>query len=189
MSVLDWLSSFLPEKPPAPRVSAFPKALELVLRNEGGYVNDPNDRGGATNFGVTQRTYDYYRQKTQRHMQPVRDISRAEVEAIYLDGYWSQLDLDQFPEKLAICLFDAAANHGPRACVKLLQRSLNVEADGIIGPETLGALSAKSEAQAIKDFQDQREAFYLAIVARDPTQAKFLNGWMNRLDHVERAIA
>lgn len=89
----------------------FQEALRFTLKWEGGYVSHPQDPGGATNMGITQKTYDAYRQKGGLPPRPVREIAREEVEEIYR-GYWAAIDGDKLPRAMAIAAFDAAVNSG-----------------------------------------------------------------------------
>lgn len=94
-------------------MTPFRKALEFTLRWEGGYVNDSRDPGGATNQGVTQATYDHWRQSNGLSRQPVRGIAQDEVEQIYYENYWLRAGCDQTePLGLAISVFDFAVNSG-----------------------------------------------------------------------------
>ncbi len=92
----------------------FETALAFVLRWEGGYSDHPQDPGGATNYGITQRTYDAWRKRQGLPTRPVREISMEEVQAIYRDRYWKPLPA-RYAEKdpaLALALFDFAVNSG-----------------------------------------------------------------------------
>lgn len=101
---------------------AFRTALDFVLRWEGGFSDHPLDPGGATNYGVTQATFDAYRRKAGLPTRSVRDITRAEVEDIYFEGYWLRAGCEQIaPPALALCVFDAAVNSGVGAALKWLK--------------------------------------------------------------------
>lgn len=91
---------------------AFRAALAHVLTFEGGYSDHPLDKGGATNFGVTQGTYDRWRAAQGLPAQPVKVITRAEVEAIYWANYWLKAGCDQLAPALAFVVFDSAVNSG-----------------------------------------------------------------------------
>lgn len=164
---------------------AFEHALNIILRNEGGYVNHPNDRGGATNKGVTQAVYDNWRLNRGLAPRSVRSIDDGEVSSIYYAGYWVSAGCDRMPPKLALAVFDAAVNHGPKRAVKFLQKILGTLADGAFGAKSLSALehalTMEGEAGLVERYLDERAWFYDAIVARDPSQAVFRRGWGNRL--------
>lgn len=165
--------------------------LNVVLGNEGGYVDHKKDRGGKTNYGITQKTLDDYCVRNGLPMKSVRDITQAEVEDIYF-GYWRQCNAGKLFEPLDLLVFDCAINSGPGRAVKLLQKCLGVDADGGWGPKTAYALqeeiSAGRETEICLAYLDQREDFYNKIVENDPSQKVFLKGWMNRLDHLQEYV-
>ena len=158
--------------------NTFYRALAFVFNIEGGYSNDPADYGGATNFGITQKTYDKY---TQQH-KPVSDITRAEAEEIYYNNYWIAGKCNIMPAKLAVCHFDWCVNHGVYGAVETLQIALGVNSDGIIGKQTITALETANEETVIKNYLLSRENWYKKFVKYDPTQSRFINGWLNRID-------
>src|SRR6516225_7672433 len=93
----------------------FEACLKEVLKSEGGYSNNPHDPGGATNHGITQRTYDIYRAGVKR--QDVRHITPFEVEQIYRRYYWDPILGDELPYGYDYSVFDAAVNSGPRQAI------------------------------------------------------------------------
>ena len=165
-------------------MSGFTQALPIILRSEGGYVDDPVDRGGATNFGITQKTYDAWRVKHGHGKVAVREITTDEVEAIYHSRYWNAAKCDALPWPASLCHFDASVNHGPRRAAKLLQRVLGVTPDGKIGPQTLGAVSRIPGYKLTTGLLFGRIAFYVKIVGSRPSQIKFLRGWIRRVLHL-----
>lgn len=171
----------------------FDACLAVVLGHEGGYVNHPNDRGGATNKGVTQRRYDEYRASIGLPLQDVKNITNEEVTAIYKKYYWIPARCDRMPPPLDLMLFDAAVNHGPSRAVKMLQRVLGVTEDGIVGPKTLAALDEDVAAHGVEwvcqQFLQEREAFYRRIVDADAAQKVFLKGWLARVEHLREYLA
>ena len=171
----------------------FDTALKIILRAEGGFVDHPNDRGGATNKGITQRVYDNFRRSRGLGLQTVRDIADREVSAIYLNDYWMRASCNKFPSKLALVVVDAAVNHGPGRALKLLQQVIDVNPDGVFGPKSFAALKNTltmiDEPSLVDLYLAERAGFYDAIVARDPTQAVFEKGWKNRLAHLRKDVA
>lgn len=172
-------------------MSAFEKALAFTLGNEGGYANDPDDRGGATNLGITQGTLAAaYRDGIVAH-NDVKRLTRDEAAEIYRARYWLAAKCDRMPEPLCVLHFDAAVNHGTGGAGRLLQRALNsfgagLVVDGAVGEKTLAALGHVVDGMGClhalcEAYCDEREKYYRAIVAGNPSQKKFLNGWLNRL--------
>ena len=155
--------------------------LNFVMRWEGGFVNDPHDRGGATNRGVTQATYDDWRTRKGFDRRSVADIDPSEVYLIYLERYWNPPKCRAFGTPLDLALFDSAVQHGPGRTAKLLQEILNITADGIVGPKTIEAANQHPVLALTDAYLTRRERFYYAIVANDPSQKRFEKGWANRL--------
>lgn len=161
----------------------FDDALKRVLVHEGGYVNHPADPGGATNKGVTQRVYDGWRRRQKKPPISVRDISDAEVAAIYRFQYWDEIRADAMPPGVDYVVFDGAVNSGPSQAVKWLQRALGVVADGIVGAATLDALDRHRDPDVlIADMLSRR----LAMLKSLRTWSTFGKGWSRRLAEVKR---
>ncbi len=145
----------------------FEKALEYLFQAEGGYSNHKNDKGGATNFGITQRTYDAYQQRKGFAPTPVKQITRQEAAQIYYEDYWiaSGADkIDNFP--IALILFDSCVNHGVSAGKSLYKKADN----------------------NAEKFLNLRREKYKSIVKNNPSQKVFLKGWLNRIDRLEKYI-
>lgn len=161
-------------------MSALDDALAMVLRYEGGYVNNPDDHGGATNHGVTQAVYSAWRAEHGLGQGDVKSIKPEEVAAIYRRGYWDACACDRLPHPVGVAVFDAAVNSGPSQSSKWLQRAVGVPADGAIGPRTISATVALDPKTVTRSCIDQREAFMRSLAER-PGQAQFLRGWLHRL--------
>lgn len=144
-----------------------------------GYVNDPQDSGGETKFGIA---------KNSHHNLNIRGLGLAGAKIIYAAKYWSQIRGSDLPDKLGICVFDAAVNHGVSRSVVFLQRALGLVEDGILGPQTLAKAKSIDEKVVIAKYLSVRQKFYQDIVANKPSQAKFLNGWSTRVLELERYI-
>src|SRR5687768_14939208 len=111
----------------------YAEALKHVLKYEGGFVNNKNDPGGATNFGVIQRTYSGYRKRKGLKPRSVKLIEPAEIADIYRNDYAAKVRFDDLPPGVDFVVFDGAVNSGPMQSVKWLQRALGVKVDGRIG--------------------------------------------------------
>lgn len=168
-------------------MSGFREALPFVLRMEGGYVHDPDDRGGATNKGVTQGTYDAWLESVGQPSRSVRELTDDEVEAIYHGRYWVEAKCDALPWPVSAAHFDAAVNHGVGRAKRMLQEALGVTADGIVGPVTLAAAAAADPAELMNGMLWIRVDFYYRISRGN--QLKFLRGWLRRLLHLRRGVA
>lgn len=163
---------------------SFDQALAFTLPSEGGYVNDPNDSGGATNRGITQHTFDAYRDSLKQPRQGVKLITDAEVARIYHEMYWTPAHCEQMPDALGVCVFDTAVNCGVNSAIKMLQRAVGVEDDGVYGPHTAEEVSHEGNELVIP-FLDERRARYRQIVTAKPSQEVFLKGWLNRCNALE----
>lgn len=166
----------------------FERALAFVLEMEGGYVNHPDDPGGATNKGVTQAVYDAHRKAIGQAPRSVREITQDEIERIYHARYWLAAKCDQLPWPLSLFMFDSAVNHGVAGATKILQRALSLKDDGIFGPVTLAAVRAAHTGSLYGLWFAARLKFYYDIVRSRPRSAAFLLGWIRRLVHLNAAV-
>lgn len=163
-------------------------ALRFTLKWEGGYVDDPDDPGGATNFGITQATYDAWRQKHKFALRPVEHIIPEEVSAIYEAEYWREAGCGYLPPKAAVAHFDAAVNVGPKQAIRFLQAAIGSQADGKFGSLTRKALSQIEETKLIFRMLEERREFYAQLVVRKPKLKKFLQGWNNRITALDKYL-
>ena len=166
---------------PASSLPPFEAALRVTLQFEGGYVDDPIDRGGATNMGVTQRTFSAYLKAKGLPDKSVRDMSNRQRDEIYRLNYWEAAKCDMLPPKIGACVFDAAVNHGVRPAGALLQRALWIADDGVIGPKTIAAAMESEERMTVRSMLTVRRELYRLIVKSDPSQERFIRGWNNRV--------
>ncbi|MBB4277014.1 glycoside hydrolase family 108 protein [Rhizobium mongolense] len=168
----------------------FARSLAKVLVHEGGFSNHPQDPGGATMKGVTQRVYDEYRRSVGLMPQSVKSISDAELEVLYRKKYWNEIKGDKLPAGVSYVVFDGAVNSGVAQSVKWLQRALQALGlykggiDGILGQGTLLALSGVNDNDAFVGLIcDRRMAFLRAL----KTWKTFGKGWTARVNGV-RAV-
>jgi lysozyme family protein len=158
----------------------FLKYLEWVLAHEGGYVNNPRDPGGATNFGVTQGVYNEYLNASGKKSQSVAQITRREVEAIYRVKYWLRIKGDELPAGWDYAMFDFAINSGTSRAIKFAQLSVGVSDDGVLGPKTMAAIKA-APPEAFDKYISMRRDFLVSL----KTFPTFGKGWMRRVNEVE----
>lgn len=168
-------------------VTAFDTALAFTLPAEGGYVDDPQDHGGATNHGVTQGAYDVFRDRMENPRRAVSLITTAEVSRLYLEDYWTPGHCDDLPLKLAVTHFDWCVNHGVPGALKTLQQTVGVSADGVWGPATATAV-AESPSAAYYTYINARRTWYTDYTQSRPDQAKFAPGWMKRCDQLQKYV-
>lgn len=161
------------------------KFLPILERHEGGFVNHPNDKGGATKYGITLKTwinkgYD----KNGDGVIDAKDIELldyADFELIASD-YWNACKANKIEnQSLANFVVDWFYNSG-YAGIKAMQRALNVTADGIIGQKTLDAINYPCNSINFYNLKKARLDFVHNIVTRNPSQKVFLNGWTRRIN-------
>ena len=175
----------------------FNSAIKLVLQHEGGYVNHPNDPGGATNWGVSLRfLQDHSDVGDINHdgkvdIEDIANMSIDDAKLIYKTLWWDKYGYGKFPDQtIATKVFDFAINMGaPRAHI-LLQQALNkafglrLTCDGIIGPASLKVIASVAdgdqEQRLLNAYCDEAWAFYQRLVTNNPKLGVFLKGWKNR---------
>ncbi len=160
-------------------MTRFETCLPLILHSEGGYVDDPEDPGGATNLGVTIGTLSDWLKRPATKAE-VKALTPATVAPIYEANYWHAAACDRLPPGLDYMVFDLAVNSGTGRAKKMLQDAVGVLADGDIGPKTLEAVKALGDRSSIGRMAVRREAFYRL----QPTFGRFGKGWLNRLAEV-----
>jgi lysozyme family protein len=162
--------------------------LPFVLRWEGGYVNHPADPGGATNKGVTQKVYSAWLQKKGRADASVRDLTDADMAAIYEENYWRAAHCQELPPPLDQVQFDTAVNMGVGRAVRFLQEAVGAVVDGGFGDGTRKCVAQAVPGEALQRYLAIREKFYRTLVATKPELGVFLKGWLNRLDALRRLV-
>lgn len=159
----------------------FDQLVDRVLEREGGYVNHPDDRGGPTNYGITQRVYSDWLASKGQQFRHVRSMTKVEARQIYFELYWKNSRANDLPASVREVHFDAAINHGVRRAALLLQAAAAATQDGVIGPKTLAAVAAMDEDLLLMRYLVMRYRFYGDIIKRDRKQLSFITGWLDRL--------
>ena len=136
----------------------FDNCLALLLKSEGGYVNNPKDPGGRTNLGVTQKTWEAWvgRESSEKE---IRALTKDQVAPLYKAKYWTACYGPQLPLGVDYAVFDASVNMGVGRAVKLLQESLGCVPDGQIGPRTIQLIDQKKPQEVIEGFSKVKLAF------------------------------
>lgn len=167
--------------------------IKDVLEKEGGYVNDPDDRGGPTNKGITLATLSRHLGRPAT-VSELKNMSDEMLFEIYERDYYLAPRLDSLPDDIQPFMFDCSVNHGPGSAIKMLQRVCNaarfgpLDVDGMLGPLTRKAISKAAEEMGpwlVKALVEERRMVYNKIVESDPSQKKFLNGWLNRANQFD----
>lgn len=142
-------------------------ALKWIIEIEGGYANDPDDPGGETKYGISKRAYPD---------EPIAGLTLERAREIYIRDYWNACRCNELPAPLDLLVFDCGVNQGVGAAIGLLQKSLGIKSDGVMGPVTLAHANDNSPTLA---------AHYLAEralrYAANGNFGKYGPGWMKRL--------
>tara|TARA_R100000808_G_scaffold7129_1_gene21017 strand:+ start:1262 stop:1735 length:474 start_codon:yes stop_codon:yes gene_type:complete len=152
---------------------SFQKAVEKVLHHEGGYVNDPNDPGGETNFGISKRSFPDV---------DIRNLTKEEAIRIYHKSFWLPAKVEILPERLWEIYFDMAVNMGKKRACLVLQKACNhknkdqIVEDGQLGMNTANA-SKTVEVERVRSF---RVKYYADLVNRKPDLGRYWFGWYRR---------
>ena len=162
----------------------FIKAFIKIIGTEGGYVNDNDDRGGETKFGISKRSYPQLN---------IKNLSLEDAKKIYYKDFWDtpKMRLSAFSPKVSLELFDTGVNMGMPRARKMLQKALNLlnrtesrfddlKVDGWIGKSTMRAVSLVNEKELLKVLNGLQFMRYYKIVKHDHTQEKFFGGWVKR---------
>lgn len=146
----------------------FDQSFERLIGHEGGLVDHPDDPGGQTKFGISQRSYPG---------EDIRNMSLERAKAIYLRDYWGPAGCDALPEAAKFQAFDMAVNSGITTTAKTIQRAVGAVPDGVLGPATLLAIQSMPAPRFVARFNGQRLAF-MAGLSNWPS---FSRGWALRI--------
>lgn len=168
--------------------TVFNKAFNNSLAHEGGFVNDPDDAGGATKYGITLKTY--RESHPAATVETIKNLTVKDAEEFYFNEFWLRYGYDRISvDDLAIKIFDAAINMGTRQAHLCLQRALNcvgfkLSEDGQIGEETLTALNhggcPEWQFAILCAYRSELAGFYRLLAETKPKNKKFLKGWLRR---------
>lgn len=161
------------------------KVIPHLLRWEGGFVNDPDDLGWATNMGVTMATYRAYCRAKGYPVPTVerlKNLTRRQWEDILKSMYWDKFRADGIvSQSVANICVDWLWMSGSVA-IKRVQEIVGVKVDGIVGEKTLAAINDRSPLPLFGAIKEARKEYIDEICRKRPTNEKFRRGWMNRLN-------
>jgi lysozyme family protein len=155
----------------------FLKAFDFLMYHEGGYVNDPDDPGGETKYGISKRSYPHL---------DIKKLTRDQVRQIYYVDFWMKAGCEQIDdENIASKLLDLAVHTGISQAALLIQRALRaagepVDEDGVIGPATLAAVDKADPTALSAALKSEAAGYYRLLAALKPSQQRFIAGWINR---------
>jgi lysozyme family protein len=145
----------------------FDQAFDRLFGNEGGYVDNPADPGGETNYGISKRSYPDV---------DIKNLTRDGAKAIYLRDFWNPLKADALDDGLIFQVFDFAVNSGIQTAIRKLQKAIGVADDGHFGPQSQNALHDMTTTDVIFRFVAERLDFWTSL----STWAEFGRGWARR---------
>lgn len=156
----------------------FQIAIKVVLQNEGGYVNNPNDSGGETNMGISKAAYPNL---------DIKNLTSDQASQIYYRDWWCHFNYNQITDvNLATKMLDTGVNLGAGRANKILQRCLNsngfpnIVDDGALGPISIQATNSCDAPTILSVFRQAQAAYYQAVVNAHPEDQEFLQGWLTR---------
>lgn len=158
--------------------------IPFIRKWEGGYANDPDDKGGCTMMGVTIATYRKYygKDKTCADLKKITDDEWLEI---FKKGYWDCWKADEIKnQSIAQLCVDMGWGSGPKTAIKKVQAALGCKADGIVGPKTLAALNAYPSVGVFRKLWSMRYS-WLHQIAQSGNNKKYLRGWLNRLNDIK----
>lgn len=150
----------------------FNLAIEKTLAHEGGYVNDPDDAGGETNFGISKSSFP---------SEDIRNLTIDRAKHLYKVNFWDRILAENIThQEIAEIIFDYAVNAGVQTAVMCAQLTVGVKADGIFGNGTLAAVNDADVELFVALYKLEKVKHYTAIVKKNPKQIKFYVGWISR---------
>lgn len=158
----------------------FLKCIRVVLKNEGGWVWNENDPGGETNMGIARMFYPDLN---------LVNLTEDQAIDIYFNDYWLPMNLGGIQdENLILQIFDFGVNtrslkYGFNTAIKTIQRIVNADVDGIVGPQT--TLLINNHIDLVQKYKEKRKQYYRNLAQRKPELKIFLKGWLNRIDHTK----
>lgn len=181
----------------------FIAAVEYVLRNEGGFVDNANDPGGATNFGVSLRflrdipneklrKYGIFTSSDALTSENLKDLTLTQAGLIYRGEFWEHAEFEKIPsQNLCNYLFDCCIQHGMGQGIKLLQRAIwaatftkdIVSDDGILGEKTLNVIltwQTSYPGTILAALRSERAGLMRLLAQERNKDKEFLDGWLNR---------
>lgn len=164
----------------------FNECVEVVLRHEGGFVDNPADPGGATNHGISLRYARSLGSQLDLDGNGVVDrndimaVTSERASTIYRNWFWHDVKGDELPAGVDLAVFDFAVNSGPSRAIKAMQKAVGTQEDGVIGPETLAKVRATPADIVIARVTDERRRFLRGL----RTYPTFGRGWERRIDDV-----
>ena len=158
----------------------FETAIKIVFDHEGGYGNDPDDPGGPTNFGLIFE--DMRQVGLPATVEQIQSLTPETAASIYKKLYWDAMNMDLIKDaSVAICIFDQGVLQGAQTSLRMVQEIVGVDQDGELGPVTAAAINAQDPKKLAISFTRLCMHRFARIVENNPSQAKFIAGWTDRI--------
>ena len=159
----------------------FNRCIKVVLKSEGGYVNNPSDPGGETKYGISKLFFPD---------EDIKNLTKARAIGLYFKYYWTPMRLEGInSEPLVLQVFDFGVNAGKVRSIRLIQSIVGVEEDGYCGPITKAHINSfkpivkdSGTYTALDMFKEGRKHYYIDLANRKPEMKIFLKGWLNRIE-------
>jgi lysozyme family protein len=173
----------------AASMSDFNEAVQVVLRHEGGFVDSPNDPGGATSYGVSLRWLKSKglleqleeADKTQDEVLVIRELTQTQAMGYYKAFWWDVYKYGNLnAQAVASKVFDTSVNIGPSRSHKFLQSAIGVSQDGVLGSKSFNEANALSPSMLVVKLQTLQAQYYRDLVIQNPKLQEFLKGWLAR---------
>ncbi len=169
----------------------FKEAITKIFKNEGGYVDNPLDLGGTTNWGISLRFLQSIDRTATKAT--IKNLTKGQAEDLYFQHFWLPNKYDEIKsQKVAEKVFDTAVNLGAKMANRFLQATLNIiifngakiAEDGILGAKSINAINVLAEEDVdqsiLKVYELLQKEYYAKIVINRKEQVAFLKGWFNR---------
>lgn len=184
-------------------MASFDKSIPILLKHEGGYVDNPADAGGKTSFGISLRfllqegLLGDFDGDGDVDAEDIANMTVDDAKAIYKKCWWDKYKYELITDQtIATKVFDLSVNMGSSRAHKLLQQALNkafglkLTVDGVLGPasfKVLNSIEETEEQHLLTAYCDEAWKFYQALIAAKPSQQVFAKGWKNRAYSLSKA--
>ena len=165
-------------------MASFDQAIPLILKHEGGYVDDKDDLGGATNRGIIFKVFKQYAEQLglPATKEGLKQLTENQAKQIYKLQFWDKMRGDNIiDQQVANLIFDGFVNAGTNG-IKIAQRVAGVDQDGILGAKSIATINAAAPRIIFEGIKDERIRYYHMIAERREKNKKFLKGWLNRIN-------
>lgn len=170
----------------------FESVIPITLEFEGGYSNRENDKGGETKYGITKPFYDTYKNEVRDIAPDIKSLTLDDAKKLY-KAHWDRYKLGYIQDKRkALLINDYIINSSTKPTIKriqrILQRYYDIDADGLIGQQTINAINEIDFETFADSIQTDRRNHYDNCVDKTPTDIENIDGWMNRLNDLSDYI-